>query len=62
MALCRGLNVGYGSVGLFGASYLPGWREQPAGLSTEIARVGRSQQDRRLFKNRLRRMRYRSAL
>jgi hypothetical protein len=44
-------------VGLFGASYLPGWRERPAGLATEIAGFEPLHQDRSLFKSRLRRPR-----
>jgi hypothetical protein len=52
MAICRGLNAGYGSVGLFGATHLPSWRERPAGLPTEIARFEPLHQDRSLFKNR----------
>jgi len=50
-SVVSGLNAGYGSVGLFRASYLPSWREHPIGSPTEVTRFGRLHHtDRRLFK------------
>ncbi len=46
--------------GALGASYLPGWREEPF-ASTEIACAGHPRQNRGLFKNRPRRSRRRCA-